>query len=98
MMVERAAGALNDPRREAAHFEAGVLVAELLVDHRAQALFWLGLVDRYTLDGTVDAEGGASRLAEAAQAAKQARDRDLELRIANRRAEICLAPARSSRP
>ena len=42
MMVERAAGALNDPRREAAHFEAGVLVAELLADHRAQALFWLG--------------------------------------------------------
>ena len=90
MLVERAAGALNDPRREAAHFEAGVLVAELLADHRAQALFWLGLVDRYTLDGNVDAEVALSRLAQAAQAAKQARDRVLELRIANRRAEILL--------
>ena len=89
-LVERAPGALNDPRREAAHFEAGILVAELLADHRAQALFWLGLVDRYTLDGTVDAEVALSRLANAAQAAKQARDRILELRIANRRAEILL--------
>lgn len=89
-LVERAPGALNDPRREAAHFEAGILVAELLADHRAQALFWLGLVDRYTLDGNVDAEIALSRLAQAAQAAKQARDRILELRIANRRAEILL--------
>jgi serine/threonine protein kinase/tetratricopeptide (TPR) repeat protein len=89
-MVERAAGALNDPRREAAHFEAGILVAELLGDHRAQALFWLGLVDRYTLEGNVDADVALTRLQQAAVAAKQARDRILELRIANRRAEILL--------
>jgi tetratricopeptide (TPR) repeat protein len=89
-LVERASGALNDPRREAAHFEAGVLVAELLADHRAQALFWLGLVDRYLLDGTVEAEVALHKLAQGAAAAKQARDRVLELRIANRRAEILL--------
>jgi serine/threonine protein kinase/tetratricopeptide (TPR) repeat protein len=89
-LVERAAGALNDPRREAAHLEAGILVAELLGDHRAQALFWLGLVDRYTGDGNVEADVALSRLQQAAQAAKQARDRILELRIANRRAEVLL--------
>ncbi len=89
-LVERAAGALNDPRRETAHLEAGILVAELLADHRAQALFWLGLVDRYTVEGNVDVEVALHRLQQAAQAAKQARDRILELRIANRRAEVLL--------
>ncbi|MDC0722143.1 serine/threonine-protein kinase [Nannocystis bainbridge] len=89
-LVERAPGALNDPRREAAQHEAGILVAELLGDHRAQAVFWLGLVDRYTLDGGSDAEMALGRLQNAAIAAKQARDRILELRIANRRAEILL--------
>ncbi|MCY1056398.1 protein kinase [Nannocystis sp. SCPEA4] len=89
-LVERAPGALNDPRREAAQHEAGILVAELLGDHRAQAVFWLGLVDRYTLDGGADAEMALGRLQHAAVAAKQARDRILELRIANRRAEILL--------
>ncbi|HEY8379571.1 MAG TPA: protein kinase, partial [Nannocystis sp.] len=89
-LVERAPGALNDPRREAAHYEAGILVAELLGDYRAQAVFWLGLVDRYTLDGNADAEVALGRLQNAAAAAKQARDRILELRIANRRAEILL--------
>ncbi|MBL8974826.1 MAG: protein kinase [Myxococcales bacterium] len=89
-LVERAAGALNDPRREAAHLEAGILVAELLADHRAQALFWLGLVDRYTVEGNADSEVALYRLQQAAQAAKQARDRVLELRIANRRAEVLL--------
>ncbi len=89
-LVERAAGALNDPRREAAHLEAGILVAELLGDHRAQALFWLGLVDRYTGNGNLEADVALGRLQQAAQAAKQARDRILELRIANRRAEVLL--------
>lgn len=89
-LVERAPGALNDSRRESAHHEAGVLVAELLGDHRAQAVFWLGLVDRYTLDGGAHAEMALGRLQNAALAAKQARDRILELRIANRRAEILL--------
>ncbi len=89
-LAERAPGALNDPRREAAHHEAGILVAELLADHRAQAVFWLGLVDRYTLDGNADADTALARLQHAAAAAKLARDRVLELRIANRRAEILL--------
>jgi serine/threonine protein kinase/tetratricopeptide (TPR) repeat protein len=89
-LAERAPGALNDPRREAHHHEAGILVAELLGDHRAQAVFWLGLVDRYTLDGNADAEMALGRLQHASAAAKQARDRILELRIANRRAEILL--------
>lgn len=89
-LVERAPGALNDPRREAAHYEAGILVAELLGDHRAQALFWLGLVDRYTVDGHGDADSALGRLQQAGAAAKQARDRILELRIANRRAEVLL--------
>lgn len=89
-LVERAPGALNDPRREATHIEAGVLVAELLADHRAQALFWLGLVDRYMLDGSGTAEAALNKLQHAASAAKQSRDRILELRIANRRAEILL--------
>ncbi len=89
-LVERAAGALNDSRREAAHYEAGILVAELLADYRAQALFWLGLVDRYAIDANVDSEVALGRLHQAAMAAKQARDRVLELRIANRRAEVLL--------
>lgn len=89
-LVERAPGALNDPAREAVHYQAGILVAELCGDHRAQAVFWLGLVDRYTIDATTDTEVALSRLQSAGAAAKLARDRVLELRIANRRAEILL--------
>lgn len=91
-LLNHAAGALDDARREAAHYEAGILVAELLGDFRAQALFWLGLVDRYTLaDQNPDLELALNRLLHATAAAKLADDRVLELRIATRRAEVLLA-------
>ncbi len=89
-LLESAAGALEDPRREAAHYEAGILVAELLGDDRAQASFWLGLADRYTQSESADMDLTLERLGKAADAAKSARDRSLELRIANRRAEVLL--------
>jgi tetratricopeptide (TPR) repeat protein len=89
-LVERAAGALNDPRREAAHFEAGILVAELLVTTARRRCSGSASSTATPLDGNVDAEVALHRLQQAAQAAKQARDRILELRIANRRAEILL--------
>jgi|GEM_PF-1219694 len=89
-LLESAAGALEDPRREAAHYEAGILVAELLGDDRAQASFWLGLADRYTQTGNADMDLTLERLSKAADAAKSAHDRTLELRIANRRAEVLL--------
>lgn len=89
-LLEHAAGALEDPRREAAHYEAGILVAELLGDFRAQAQFWLGLADRYTATGGLDMELTLERLDKASEAARLARDRVLELRIANRRAEVLL--------
>lgn len=89
-LLESAAGALEDPRREAAHYEAGILVAELLGDNRAQASFWLGLADRYTQSDGGGMELTLERLEKAADAAKSARDRPLELRIANRRAEVLL--------
>jgi serine/threonine protein kinase/tetratricopeptide (TPR) repeat protein len=88
-LLEHAAGALEDRRREAAHYEAGILVAELLGDNRAQALFWLGLADRYTTGG-LDMELTLERLDKASEAARLSRDRVLELRIANRRAEVLL--------
>lgn len=89
-LLENAAGALEDPRREAAHYEAGILVAELLGDHRAQALFWLGLADRYTQFGNTEMDLTLERLDKATEAARLSHDRVLELRIANRRAEVLL--------
>ena len=91
-LLDRAAGSLNDARRESDHYQAGILVAELLGDFRAQSLFWLGLVDRYAIaEHTQDAELALRRLQNAAETAKLARDRILELRIATRRAEVLLA-------
>lgn len=89
-LLRHAAGALDDPRREAAHYEAGILVAELLGDFAAQAQFWLGLVDRYAGMANLDMELTLERLEKATEAAKLARDRVLELRIANRRTEVLL--------
>ncbi len=89
-LLESAAGALEDPGREAAHYEAGILVAELLGDDRAQASFWLGLADRYTQTGNAEMDLTLERLGKATQAAKSAHDRPLELRIANRKAEVLL--------
>lgn len=90
LLLNQGAGALDDPRREAAHYEAGILLSELMRDFRAQSLFWLGLADRYTSDILEDMEQTLYRLERAAEAAKKARDRVLELRIANRRAEVLL--------
>ncbi|MCA9690406.1 MAG: serine/threonine-protein kinase [Nannocystaceae bacterium] len=90
-LLENVAGALHDARREAAHYEAGILVAELLADYRAQSLFWLGLVDRYTIaEHNQDTELALTRLDRATETAKRARDRILELRIATRRAEVLI--------
>jgi serine/threonine protein kinase len=89
-LLRHAAGALDDPRREAAHYEAGILVAELLGDFGAQAQFWLGLVDRYAGMANLDMDLTLERLEKATEAAKLARDRVLELRIANRRTEVLL--------
>ncbi len=90
MLLEHAAGALEDPAREMGHYEAGILIAELLHDHRAQALFWLGLVDRFLSSTAEEMELTLERLEQAAEAAKLAHDRVLELRIANRRSEVLL--------
>jgi serine/threonine protein kinase/tetratricopeptide (TPR) repeat protein len=90
-LLNQAAGALEDPRVEVAHYEAGILVAELLQDHHAQALFWLGLVDRYTSSAMQDVELSLDRLDRASEAAQRASDRILELRISNRRAEVLLS-------
>lgn len=90
LLLNQGAGALEDPRREASHYEAGILLAELMRDFRAQSLFWLGLADRHTAEVEADMELTLYRLERAAKAAKMARDRVLELRIANRRAEVLL--------
>ncbi|MEM7157681.1 MAG: protein kinase [Myxococcota bacterium] len=88
-LLNQAAGALEDPHREMSHYQAGILVAELVGDYRAEALFWLGLVDRYTTTaGDSDIELALERLEHASEAADLARDQALLLRIHNRRAEV----------
>lgn len=89
-LLNQAAGALEDPRREMSHYQAGILVAELVGDFRAEALFWLGLVDRYTTTAMSDIELALERLEHASEAAQIAHDRALGLRIDNRRAEVLL--------
>jgi serine/threonine protein kinase/tetratricopeptide (TPR) repeat protein len=91
LLLNQGGGALDDPRREIAHYEAGILLAELMRDFRAQSLFWLGLADRSTAEVDDDMELTLYRLARAAAAAERARDRVLELRISNRRAEVLLS-------
>ncbi|MCA9696555.1 MAG: hypothetical protein KC431_03435, partial [Myxococcales bacterium] len=90
LLLNQGAGALEDPRREAAHYEAGILLAELMRDFRAQSLFWLGLADRHAAEAVDDMELTLYRLERAAETAKMARDKVLELRISNRRAEVLL--------
>ncbi|NVB37076.1 hypothetical protein G6O69_04485 [Pseudenhygromyxa sp. WMMC2535] len=89
LLLNQGSGAL-DARHEAAHYEAGILLAELMRDFRAQALFWLGLADRPAAEAADDMELTLYRLDRATEAAQAARDRVLELRIANRRAEVLL--------
>lgn len=89
LLLNQGAGALEDPRREAAHYEAGILLAELMRDYRAQSLFWLGLADRNSAE-VEDMEATLHRLERAAAAAEMANDKVLGLRIANRRAEVLL--------
>lgn len=91
LLLNQGGGALDDPRRETAHYEAGILLAELMRDFRAQSLFWLGLAERFSAELVDDMEVTLERLDRAAAAARMARDRVLELRIANRRAEVLLS-------
>jgi len=86
LLLERAMGSLGSPRHEENHYRAGVLAAQLLFDHRAEALLWLGLADRFAKEGE-DTDVTLERLERAAAAAKPAKDRALELRIASRWAE-----------
>jgi tetratricopeptide (TPR) repeat protein len=88
MLRQKAGGALEDSREETAHYEAGVLLAQLLGNHWAEALLCLGLADRFVGDTGEDVERELRWLERAAKAVTLARDRRLELRIANRRAEI----------
>lgn len=90
-LLSRGLGALEDQEREAAHWRAGILVAELVGDHRAQALFWLGLIDRFATATDQDLELSLSRLTRAAEAADLSEDQVLQLRIANRRAELLIS-------
>ncbi len=89
LLLKQGAGALVQ-RVESSHYEAGILLAELMGDYRSQSLFWLGLADRHAADAVDDMELTLYRLERAAEAAQEARDRVLELRIANRRAEVLL--------
>jgi serine/threonine protein kinase/tetratricopeptide (TPR) repeat protein len=91
LLLNQGGGALDDPRRETAHYEAGILLAELMRDFRAQSLFWLGLAERFSAELIDDMEVTLERLERAAAAARMARDRVLELRISNRRAEVLLS-------
>src|SRR5690606_34123352 len=83
LLLNQGGGALDDPRRETAHYEAGILLAELMRDFRAQSLFWLGLAERFSAELVDDMEVTLERLERAATAARMARDRVLELRISN---------------
>jgi serine/threonine protein kinase/predicted transcriptional regulator len=89
-LLQHGVGTLDDAHREAHHYEAGVLLAELLGDARAQALLWLGLADRVTASDQGNVGDVLARLDRASDAAAGARDTVLELRIANRRAEVLL--------
>jgi len=91
MLLKHGSGALEHSRREANHYESGVLVAQLLENHTAEALFWLGLADRLsTVNNSEDMEFTLERLSHGAEAASLANDRVLQLRIANRRTEVLL--------
>ncbi len=90
LLLEQAAGALEDPRKELAHYQGGTLLAEILGDASAEAKFWLGLADRFITDSGEDLVLALERLAKATDAACRAKDRVLELQIANRRAEVLL--------
>ncbi len=91
LFMSHAAGTLDDPAAELEHYQAGILIAEVLQDFEAQALFWLATCDRYRLEFESDIERTLERLERAAEAARKAQDRILELKILNRRAEVLLS-------
>ncbi|HHH31443.1 MAG TPA: hypothetical protein ENK57_24270, partial [Polyangiaceae bacterium] len=78
-LLEQAAGALEDPRKELQHYHIGIFIAELLGDHRAEAKFWLGLADRFVHDTSEDATLALERLDAATRAATLAKDDHLVL-------------------
>ena len=90
MFLREGQGTLDDVREETAMLEAGVLIAELLQDFRAQALLWLGLTDRLSPQSG-DVHAILTRLERAAETAKIANESVLEFRIASRRAEALIA-------
>ncbi|MGB1698354.1 MAG: protein kinase domain-containing protein [Nannocystaceae bacterium] len=89
-LLREGQGTLDDVREETAMLEAGVLIAELLQDFRAQALLWLGLSDRLSLQSN-EIHTILERLERAAETAKIANEPMLEFRIASRRAEALIA-------
>lgn len=89
-LLREGQGTLDDAREEAALLEAGVLIAELLQDFRAQALLWLGLTDRLSPQSG-DVHTILTRLERAADTAQMANEPVLEFRIASRRAEALIA-------
>ncbi|TPV97229.1 MAG: hypothetical protein B7733_00605 [Myxococcales bacterium FL481] len=87
-----AAGALDDRDLEARRCEAGILIAQILADHRAESEFWLGLATRYTryTGEPLDLELTRARLQKAADCARLAEDIELELIVSHRHAEVLL--------
>jgi tetratricopeptide (TPR) repeat protein len=96
VLFHRAYGTVENPRHEEIHYQSGALLAQLLADHRAEALLWLGLSDRFAggKEGVEGADVALERLAWAARAAGRAGDRGLQLRVAGRRAETLLQDGR----
>ena len=87
-LLDKAPATLESTRREQEHYQIGAFAAQLLGDHRAEALLWLGLADRWT-SGNNDADPDApiERLEYAAKAAAKTGDRALQLKVAGKRAE-----------
>jgi tetratricopeptide (TPR) repeat protein len=87
-LLEKAPATLESARREQEHYQIGAFAAQLLGDHRAEAMLWLGLADRWT-SGNNDADPDApiERLEHAARAAAKTGDRALQLKVAGKRAE-----------
>lgn len=91
-LLDRAPGALENGRRESEHYLTAIYAAQLLDDHRAQTLLWLGLSDRFSgADrNSGDPDATIERLKNAARSAAKSKDRALELRVAGKRAESLL--------
>lgn len=93
-LLELAPGALEETADESAHYHAGILLAQLLGNPRAEATLLLGLADRFVNTSGEDV-GHTLRLTDrATRAAARAHDRILELRAMSRRAEMLMSVGR----